>query len=119
MQRATLPGAKPEGRSPCAEQWSDSGLRPTWSVQDVAVAVRELSRMAGDVGGIGVWRGVAEGGLYMLVVPRGKFDEVYFALRARGVDGLAAPPAVAPGNDCAGMSIVITAAASPAAPPPR
>jgi hypothetical protein len=119
MQPASVPSARSVTRSPCAEQWSDSGLRATWSVQDVAVAVRELSRMAGDVGGIGVWRGVAEGGLYMLVVPRGKFDEVYFALRARGVDGLAAPPAVAPGNDCAGISIVITAAASPAAPPPR
>jgi hypothetical protein len=119
MQPATAEGAKLLSRSPCAEQWSDSGLRPTWSVQDVAVAVRELSRMAGDVGGIGVWRGVAEGGLYMLVVPRGKFDEVYFALRARGVGGLAAPPAVTPGNDCAGISIVITAAASPAAPLPR
>jgi hypothetical protein len=119
MARASVAATKAEARSPCAEQWSDSGLRAAWSVEDVAIAVQQLDRMAGDVGGIGVWRGIADGGLYMLAVPRGRFEEVYFALRARGVGGLAAPPAMVPGNDCAGISIVITAAAGSATPPPR
>jgi hypothetical protein len=119
MKPAAMPAVQSRLRSPCAEQWSDSGVRATWTVDDVATSVQQLDRMAGDVGGIGVWRGIADGGLYMLAIPRGRFEEVYFALRARGVGGLAAPPAMVPGNDCAGISIVIIAAASPATPPPR
>ena len=119
MRPASVPAAKSESRSPCSEQWSDAGLRAAWEVQDVTIAVRELNVMARDVGGVGVWRGVADGGPYVLAVPRGRFDEVFFALRARGVTGLVEPPAAAAGNDCAGISIVLTVAARPASPTPR
>jgi hypothetical protein len=108
-----------ETRSPCSEQWSDSGLRATWEVQDVGTAVRELNVMARDVGGTRVRRGVVDGGAYVLVVPRGRFEEVFFALRARGVTGLVEPPAVAAGDDCLGISIVLTAVSGPASPSPR
>lgn len=101
--------AKSETSSVCTERWIDSGLRARWDVQDVTTAVWDLSRMARDVGGIGVWHGVADGGPYVLVVPRPRFEEVFFALRARGMDGLAEPPALAAGSECAGISIELVA----------
>jgi putative zinc finger protein len=119
MQPASAPAPQSETSSGCNEQWSDSGLRATWEVHDVTTAVRELNVMARDVGGTGVWRGVAGGGPYVLAVPRGRFEEVFFALRARGVAGLSEPPAVAAGSDCAGISIALVGAAGPASPPSR
>jgi hypothetical protein len=99
--------AKTEVSSVCTERWSDSGIRARWAVQDVAAAVGDLDRMARDVGGVRVWRGIAEGGPYVLVVPRPRFEEVFFALRARGMEGLAEPPTLDAGSDCAGISIEI------------
>ena len=78
-------------------------------MQDVTTAVRDLNRMARDVGGIGVWRGVAEGGPYVLAVPRPRFEEVFYALRARGMGGLTEPPTLAAGSECAGISIELGA----------
>jgi hypothetical protein len=109
MKPAPPPAAKVEIPSVCSERWIDSGLRARWNVQDVTAAVWDLGRMARDVGGIGVWHGVADGGPYVLVVPRLRFEEVFFALRARGMEGLAEPPALAAGSECAGISIDLVA----------
>jgi hypothetical protein len=106
--------------SACADRWSDSGVRGTWEVVDVHIAATDLGLIAADVSGIGLWRGVADGRPYVLVVPRDRFHEVFFALRARGIDGLDAPPTLADGTDCVGISVALTAIPpSPApAPPP-
>ena len=118
-ERREPKAAKAEVSSVCGERWLDSGLRATWNVQDVATAVWELNRMAHDVRGIGVWHGPADGGPYVLAVPRARFEEVFFALRARGMDGLSEPPALVAGSDCAGISIQLVVGASPAPTPPR
>ena len=117
MQPAAPPPARSDTGSVCADQWSDSGLRATWEVQDVGTAVRELNQMARDVGGVGVWRGVVDGRPYVLVVPRDRFEEVFFALRARGVTGLREPPALAEGKDCASISVGLTVTTSSTSPP--
>jgi len=91
--------------SPCGERWTDSGVRGTWEVADAAKAARELDRIARDVAGTGTWRGVADGRPYQLVVPRAHFEELFFALRARGVAGLDELPVLPPGDDCAALSI--------------
>ena len=116
-QPASAPSAKSDRRSVCEERWSDSGLRATWEVPDVVTAVRELNLMARDVGGTHVRRGIVEGGAYVIVVPRASFQEVFFALRARGMTILGEPPALGPGSDCTGISIVL--AAAPGSPSPR
>ena len=105
MERAPL--AKIAAASPCGERWTDSGVRGTWDVSDAARAARELDRMARDVAGTGTWRGVADGRPYQLVVPRARFEEVFFALRARGVLGLDELPVLPPGDDCAAISIAV------------
>jgi hypothetical protein len=110
------PAAKTAPVSACVDRWSDSGLHVTWEVVDLRIAATDLGLIAADVSGIGLWRGVADGRPYVLVVPRDRFQEVFFALRARGVVGLDAPPALAEGTDCVGISIALTTV--PAAPPP-
>jgi len=40
-------------------------------------------------------------------VPRARFEEVFFALRARGVSGLDDLPVPIPGDDCLALSIAI------------
>jgi hypothetical protein len=93
-------------------------VRGTWIVPDPGGAARELDRIARDVGGVGTWRGVADGRPYVLAVPRPRFEEVFFALRARGVAGLVEPPVLADGSDCAGLSIALSVVDPPTAPPP-
>jgi hypothetical protein len=120
---ATAPSAAPRAKtapvSSCVDRWSDSGLRGAWIVPDASIAVRELGRIADDVGGIGEWRGIADGRPYVLIVPRNRFDEVFYALRARGVTGLMAVPTLDAGVDCAGISVALSVvpAASPAPSP--
>jgi hypothetical protein len=118
-ERREPAAAKSEIASVCTERWIDSGLRVWWDVHDVPTAVWDLNRMARDVGGIGVWRGVPGGGPYVLAVPRPRFEEVFFALRARGMGGLDEAPSLPPGSECAGISIDLTVAASTGQPPPR
>lgn len=101
------PLAKRVAASPCGERWTDSGVRGTWDVADAAKSARELDRMARDVAGTGTWRGIADGRPYQLVVPRARFEEVFFALRARGVLGLDELPVLPPGDDCAALSIAL------------
>jgi len=116
---APPPAAKSAVVSSCMDRWSDSGVRGSWRVPDVYEAERQLGRIAHAVGGIGLWRGVADGRPYVVVVPREHFEEVFYALRARGVTGLDAPPTVAEGADCAGISIALTFVAEPVSPAPR
>jgi anti-sigma factor RsiW len=104
---AQAPAAKAVAASPCGERWTDSGARGTWDVPDAAKAARELDRIARDLAGRGAWRGVADGRPYQLVVPRGHFEEVFFALRARGVAGLEELPTPPPGDDCLALSIAL------------
>jgi hypothetical protein len=101
----------------CGDRWSDSGVRGTWTVPNVVSAALVLDRIAHDVGGLGVWWGAADGRPYVLVVPRRRFEEVYFSLRARGVSGLGEPPDLAGGTDCAGISIALAVGAAASAPP--
>ena len=86
---------------------------------DVHAAVTDLGRIAKDVGGIGQWRGIDDGRPYVIVVPRDRYEEVFYALRARGVGGLEAPPALAPGTDCTGISVALTAVATTPGETPR
>ncbi len=116
---APAPAAKSAVGSSCADRWSDSGVRGSWSVPEIYEAERQLGRIAHAVGGIGLWRGVADGRPYIVVVPRDHFDEVFYALRARGVAGLDEPPTVADGTDCTGISVALTLVAEPASPSPR
>jgi hypothetical protein len=109
--------AKAEADVSCAERWSDSGLRGSWDVPDVDEAERALGRVAHAVGGLGLWRGVADGRPYIVVIPRERFVEVVYALRARGVTGFPETPPPSEGTDCAG--IFITLRFFPAAPAPR
>ncbi len=102
--------------SGCADRWSDSGVRGRWQVPDVSRAAQDLDRIARDVAGASQWRGIADGRPYLLIVPRSRFDQVYDTLRARGVQGLEAPPTLGPGDDCAAISIGL--APSSEAPPP-
>jgi anti-sigma factor RsiW len=111
--------AKSEAVPSCVDRWSDSGLRGSWDVPDVDAAERQLGRIAHAVGGIGLWRGVADGRPYVVVVPRGRFEEVFYALRARGVAGLGEPPALSEGADCTGISVALTAVAEQTSPAPR
>jgi hypothetical protein len=116
---APAPAAKSAVLSSCADRWSDSGVRGSWGVPDIYEAERQFGRIAHAVGGIGLWRGVADGRPYVVVVPRNHFEEVFYALRARGVTGLDEPPAVAEGTDCVGISVALKLAAEPASPAPR
>ena len=113
------PSAKSAVASSCADRWSDSGVRGSWGVRDIYEAERQLGRIAHAVGGIGLWRGVADGRPYVVVVPREQFEEVFFSLRARGVTGLNEPPRVAEGTDCLGISVTLTLVAEPSSPSPR
>ena len=88
---APAAAAKSAVISSCAERWSDSGVRGSWNVTDVDTAEKQLGRMAHAVAGIGLWHGVADGRPYVVVVPRERFEEVFYALRARGVTGLDEP----------------------------
>jgi len=114
--RPATPAANTDAVSLCEYQWSDSGLRGNWEVPDAGSAAQGLGRIAEDVGGIGLWRGIAAGRPYVLVVPRDRFEEVFYALRARGVAGLVAPPSLAEGVECAGISVALTVVAGD--PPP-
>jgi hypothetical protein len=109
--------AKVAGEPTCTESWTDSGLRGSWEVADIDAAERDLGRISHTVGGIGLWRGVSSGQPYIVVVPRGRIDEVVFALRARGVTGLpnAIPPAEAGG--CTGIFVALKPL--PFSPAPR
>jgi hypothetical protein len=64
-------------------------------------------RIALDVGGFGVSRNVGDGGPYVLVVPRERFEEVFYALRARGIAGFGGPPRLPEGTGCAGISLTL------------
>jgi hypothetical protein len=103
--------------SPCAERWSDSGLRGRWEVPDVEAAARELGQVAIEVGGSSEWRGAADGRPYVLIVPRDRFDEVFYALRARGIAGLDVLVSLADVTGCPGITVTLTATAT--APTPR
>ena len=116
---APAPAAKSAVVSSCTDRWSDSGVRGSWGVTDVYEGERQLGRIAHAVGGIGLWRGVAEGRPYVVVVPRDHFEEVFYALRARGVTGLDDPPTLVEGADCAGISVALTVVAEPASTGPR
>ena len=105
--------------SPCAERWSDSGLRCRFETQDADAAARDFGRIAVDVGGASEWRGTGDGRPFMLLVPRGRFDEVFYALRARGVTGLAASPVLPEGDGCVGIPITFTVAGEPPPGGPR
>lgn len=111
--------AKTAPVSACVDRWSDSGVRGTWEVVDPRVAATDLGRIAADVSGVGLWRGIADGRPYVLVVPRDRFQEVFVTLRARGIAGLDAPPSLAEGTDCLGISIALTPASPAPAPTPR
>jgi len=110
---------KSEAVSSCMDRWSDSGLRGSWDVPNVDAAERQLGRIAHAVSGIGLWRGVADGRPYVVVVPRDRFEEVFYALRARGVTGLLEPPTLAEGTDCTGISVALTVVAEQTSPAPR
>ena len=114
---APAPAAK--ATPSCVDRWSDSGLRGSWDVPDVDAAERELGRIAHAVSGIGLWRGVAEGRPYIVVVPRGRFEEVVYTLRARGVTGLVDPPSLADVDDCTGISVALNVVTEQTSPVPR
>lgn len=104
------PAAKAEAASICVDRWSDSGVRGSWEVPDPVASARELNAIAHDAGGIALWRGVDDGRPYLLIVPRSKYEEIFYALRARGIAGLIEPPVLAPGDDCTALSITIARA---------
>ncbi len=116
---APAPAAKSAAVPSCLDRWSDSGVSGSLEVTDVDAAERQLGRVAHAVSGIGLWRGVADGRPYVVVVPRDRFEEVFYALRARGVSGLEEPPTLAEGTDCTGISIWLTLVAEPTPPAPR
>jgi hypothetical protein len=105
--------------SRCAEHWSDSGLRGRWEVQDVEAAARELGRMAVDAGGSTEWRGAADGRPFVLIVPRHRFDEIFYALRARGIAGLDALVSLADVAGCPGITVTLVAVPPVPTPTPR
>lgn len=107
---APASAAKAETVSICVDRWSDSGVRGAWEVADPIASARELNTMAHDAGGIGLWRGIADGRPYLLIVPRSRYEEIFYALRARGIAGLVDPPVLAPGDDCTALSITIALA---------
>jgi hypothetical protein len=111
----SAPAAKADAHTSCDEHWSDSGIRGFWDVPDVRAAVTDLDRIAIDVGGLGLSRNVPNGGPYVLVVPRERFEEVFYALRARGIAGFGGPPRLPEGAGCAGISLTLQT--RPAAPP--
>src|SRR4030095_7292737 len=113
---AQAPKAMVEADAGCAERWADSGLRGSWDVPDVEEAERQLGRVAHAVGGIGLWRGVADGRPYIVVVPRAHLDEVVYALRARGVTGFPEPTPPSEGTDCAGVFIALKLVPAESAP---
>jgi len=116
---APAPAAKSAIMSSCVDRWSDSGLRGSWDVSDVDAAERQLGRVAHAVGGIGLWRGVEDGRPYVVVVPRDRFEEVFYALRARGVTGLEEPPTLPEGTDCTGILIALRSVPPKTSPTPR
>lgn len=105
---APAPSARSAVASSCLDRWSDSGIRGSWDVPDLYEAQRQLGRIAHAVGGNGLWRGVAEGRPYVVLVPREHFEETFYALRARGVFGLDELPTLGEGTDCKGVSITLT-----------
>jgi hypothetical protein len=105
-----VPAAKTEAVPTCADRWSDSGARGTWVVPDPVATARELNSIAHDAGGIGLWWGMDDGRPYKLIVPRGRYTEVFQMLRARGIAGLVEPPALTAGDDCTALSITIVRA---------
>ncbi len=113
------PAAGTEARPPCGERWSDSGVRGAWVVQDLRTAVEELDQIARDLGGVGLSRGVVDGRPYVLVVPRGRFEEVFLRLRDCGVVGLLEPRILTQGSGCSGLSIVLTVVVPSTTPSPR
>jgi hypothetical protein len=104
---APTPAAKADAATPCADRWSDSGARGTWEVADPVAAAHELDTIVLDVGGTGLWRGIDDGRPYQLIVPRSRYLEVFYALRARGIAGFVDPPALDVGDDCTALSITI------------
>jgi hypothetical protein len=105
--RTSAPAAKLQARAPCEESWTDSGAYGTWEVEDIAAAVKVLDGISRSFGGIGKWRGGANGPPYVAVVPRDRFEEAYYAFRARGIEGLGEPPALPEGGECVGISVVL------------
>ncbi len=108
MQRAAAKSALIG--SPCEDRWSDSGVHGNLTVPDVEAAAAELTRIAREAGGAAIWRGASDGRPIVLAVPRDRFDQVLAGLRARRVAGLAERPALAPGDDCAGIFVALTGA---------
>jgi hypothetical protein len=106
-----------DGGAPCIDRWSDSAARGDWGVPDIFAAERQLGRVAHAVGGIGLWRGVQDGRPYVVVVPRDHFEEVFYALKARGVAGLNEAPTLPEGTDCVGISVALTLVPEPQASP--
>jgi hypothetical protein len=96
--------------SPCAEHWSDSGVRGSLTAPELLAAVSDLTRIASGAGGAAIWRGASDERI-VLTVPRDRFDDVLRALRARGVAGLPERQtlAMATGDDCAGIFVVLSA----------
>jgi hypothetical protein len=76
-------------------------------VADPVAAAHELDTIVLDVEGTGLWRGIDDGRPYQLIVPRSRYLEVFYALRARGIAGLVEPPTLAAGDDCTAISITI------------
>jgi len=107
------PSARIASPVPCGEGYADTGLRVRWPSPDAAALDRELAQIARDVGGGVVGAGLEAGAVRTLLVPRDRFEEVFFALRARGLSGLDALPTLVPGAACAGVSIVLDAAGEP------
>jgi hypothetical protein len=108
MQRAAAKAALIG--SPCEDRWSDSGVHGSLEAPDVEAAAAELTRVAREAGGAAIWRGASDGRPIVLAVPRDRLDDVLAGLRARRVTGLPDRPSLAPADDCAGISVALTAA---------
>ena len=96
--------------SPCENRWSDSGIHGNLTAPDVEAAAAELTRIAREAGGAAIWRGASDGRPIVLAVPRDRVDGVLAGLRRRGVAGVPERPALAPGDDCAGIFVSLTGA---------
>ena len=111
---AATPSAGAVPAAPCADGYTDTGLRVRWPSPDAAALDREIAQIARDVGGAVLGAGREPAASRALVVPRDRFEEVFFALRARGLSGLDALPTLAPSAACASISIQLDPPGEPA-----